>query len=466
MHIETQNRPKGLSRRTFLQTSTKAAAAAAIALDVSRFAHAQGSDVLRVGLVGCGGRGAGAALQALTADPGARLVAMCDIFQDRVQAKLAKIREAKPDQVQVDADHCFTGFGAYKKVIEAADVVLIANAAKFHPMQMLAAIQAGKHVFVEKPHAIDPAGIKVVRAACDLAREKRLCVVSGLQSRYHPGIAETVQRIHDGEIGDVVAIEENFLRAPYVIVERDPKLSELQYQCSTQYHFNWLSGDDVTQSLVHNFDRASWVLGNQTPLKCHGLGGRSSMTAEEYGNVFDHHSVVYEFPNGVRMYGFCRTTTGCYDESSSIVLGAKGRASVARCELRGAKRWRWEGKADAYQIEHERLFAAIRAGAPLNNGDYMANSTLIAIMGQISCYTGKEVTWEQITQSNFHFPPKPEDCHDDMEPPVKPGPDGTYPVYVPGQTVLLETPPPPGETPAAKAPAEGANPSPGTQPSR
>ncbi len=472
MNRQTQTSAGGLSRRAFLRTSTQAAAAAAIALDVSRFAHAQGSDILRVGLIGCGGRGAGAAVQALTADPGARLVALCDIFLDRVQAKLAKIREARPDQVQVDAAHCFTGFAAYKKVIEASDVVLIANAAKFHPLQMLAAIQAGRHVFVEKPHAIDPAGIKVVRAACELAREKRLCVVSGLQSRYHPGIAETVQRIQDGEIGEVVAIEENFLRAPYVIVARDPKLSELQYQCSTQYHFNWLSGDDVTQSLVHNFDRASWVLGNQTPVKCHGLGGRSSMTAEEYGNVFDHHSVVYEFANGVRMYGFCRTTTGCYDESSSIVLGAKGRASVARCEIRGPKVWRWKDKADAYQIEHDRLFAAIRSGEPINNGDYMANSTLIAIMGQISCYTGKEVTWEQITHSDFHFPPKPEDCRDDMEPPVKPGPDGTYPVYIPGQTVLLETPPPPGEPPAAGAPesarppAQGANPPAGNPPGR
>jgi predicted dehydrogenase len=472
MNRQTQTSAGGLSRRAFLRTSTQAAAAAAIALDVSRFAHAQGSDILRVGLIGCGGRGAGAAVQALTADPGARLVALCDIFLDRVQAKLAKIREARPDQVQVDADHCFTGFAAYKKVIEASDVVLIANAAKFHPLQMLAAIQAGRHVFVEKPHAIDPAGIKVVRAACELAREKRLCVVSGLQSRYHPGIAETVQRIQDGEIGEVVAIEENFLRAPYVIVARDPKLSELQYQCSTQYHFNWLSGDDVTQSLVHNFDRASWVLGNQTPVKCHGLGGRSSMTAEEYGNVFDHHSVVYEFANGVRMYGFCRTTTGCYDESSSIVLGAKGRASVARCEIRGPKSGAGRTKRMPTTIEHDRLFAAIRSGEPINNGDYMANSTLIAIMGQISCYTGKEVTWEQITHSDFHFPPKPEDCRDDMEPPVKPGPDGTYPVYIPGQTVLLETPPPPGEPPAAgspesaRPPAHGANPPAGNPPGR
>jgi predicted dehydrogenase len=425
-----------LSRRDFLKTSATAATALA-ALDVGRFAHAAGSDTIKVGMIGCGGRNAGAIVQALNADKGARLVAMCDIFNDRIQEKLAAIRKAKPDQVLVDNDHCFTGFDGYKKVIEASDVVLIANAAKFHPFHMMAAIQAGKHVFVEKPHGIDPAGIKVVRAACDLAKQKKLSIQSGLHSRHHTGYAETIQRIHDGQIGEVVAIEENFLRAPYGITERKPGLTELQWQCSTQYHFTWLSGDDVVQSLVHNFDRASWVMRGQPPVKCHGLGGRSTMVESVYGNVFDHHSVVYEFANGVRMYGFCRTTTGCYDESSSIILGSKGRASILRCEIRGEKPWRWQGQCDPYQIEHDKLFAAIRSGNPVNSGDYMADSTLIGIMGQISCYTGQEVTWEQITASDFAYSPKPEDCHDDMEPPTKPDATGSYPVYFPGRTRLL-----------------------------
>ena len=329
-----------VTRRHFLRTSATVAAASTLAsLEVARFAHAAGGDMIKVGMIGCGGRNSGAIVQALTADKGARLVAMCDIFMDRIQDKLNHIRAAKPDQVQVTRDHCFTGFDGYKRVIEAADVVLIANAAKFHPLQTLAAIQAGKHVFVEKPHGIDPAGINVLRAACELAKQKKLSDVSGLQSRYHAGYAETVQRIHDGASGDVIAIEENFLRAPYGGTERQPGLTELEWQCSTQYHFVWLSGDDVVQSLVHNFDRANWVLHGQPPVKCHGLGGRSSMVEPVYGNVFDHHSVVYEFANGVRMYGFCRTTTGCYDESSSIVLGAKGRASITRCEIRGATDW-------------------------------------------------------------------------------------------------------------------------------
>jgi myo-inositol 2-dehydrogenase / D-chiro-inositol 1-dehydrogenase len=426
------------TRRAFLKTSATVAAVAAIdQLDISRHAYAAGSDIIRVGVIGCGGRNGGAALQAMNADPGVRVVAMCDIFMDRVKKLRDNFKGKNPTQTAVDDDHCFTGFDGYKKVIESVDVVLIANAAKFHPWHAKSAIEAGKHVFVEKPHGIDPAGIKTLKAATDLAKQKGLCVVSGLQSRCHPGYIETIQRIHDGAIGDVVTIEENFLRAPYNITMRQPTMTELQYQCSTQYHFAWLSGDDVVQSLVHDLDRSSWVMREQAPVKCHGLGGRSSMTDPLYGNVFDHHSVVYEFANGVRLYAFCRTTTGCYDENSSIILGTKGRASVTACRIWGENNWSWKGKGDPYQIEHDRLFAAIRSGKPVNNGDYMGRSTLIGIMGQISCYTGKEVLWEQISQSDFYYPPKPQDCRDDMEPPVKPGPDGVYPTYVPGQTKLI-----------------------------
>ena len=301
--------PNQLNRRDFLKTSTVAASAAALGtLEVSRSAHAQGSDMIKVGMIGCGGRYAGAAVEALTADPGARLVAMCDIFRDRINTKRDAIKAARGAQVAVDDDHCFTGFDGYKHVIESADVVLIANAAKFHPLHAISAIQAGKHVFVEKPHGIDPRGVKLMQQACDLAREKKLSIVSGLHSRFHAGYAETIKRVQDGAIGDIVTIEENFLRSPYGITERKPGLTELEWQCSTQYHFRWLSGDDVPQSLVHNMDRSSWALGNAVPLKCHGLGGRSSMVEPVYGDVFDHHSVVYEFENGVRVYALTRTT--------------------------------------------------------------------------------------------------------------------------------------------------------------
>ena len=423
------------TRRDFLKTSTAVASAAALGL--SSRVHAGGSDIIKVGMIGCGGRNTGAAAQALTADAGARLVAMCDIFMDRVKSKRSILKQQKGDQVIVDDDHCFAGFDGYKHVIEASDVVVIANAAKFHPLHAFTAIQAGKHVFVEKPHGIDPAGMKLMRKTSELAKQKGLCLVSGLHSRYHTGYAETVKRIHDGAIGDVVAIEENFLRGPYGVIERQPGLSEVEWQCSTQYHFRWLSGDDVPQSLVHNIDRSRWAMQDQTPVKCHGLGGRSSMTKPIYGDVFDHHSVVYEFANGVPIYAFCRTTTGCYNNSSSTILGSKGRASITGCRIWGENEWRWSGRCNPYQIEHDVLFKGIRSGKPVNNGDYMVASTTTTIMGQISCYTGDEVTWEQITASDFYYPPKPEDCHDGMEPPVKLAANGSYPVPVPGVTNLI-----------------------------
>lgn len=426
------------TRRDFLKTSGLAASAAAVgALDIARTAHAAGSDMLKVGMIGCGGRNSGAAVQALTADAGVRLVAMCDVLKERVMAKREEIRNAKKEQVAVDDAHCFWGFDGYKHVIESSDVVLIANGAKFHPFHAMSAIQAGKHVFVEKPHGIDPRSVKLMQAACDLAKEKKLSIVSGLHSRFHTGYQETVKRIQDGAIGDVVTIEENFLRAPYGVTERNPQHSELQWQVSTQYHFRWISGDDVPQSLVHNMDRASWVLGNAVPVKCHGLGGRSTMIEPIYGDVFDHHSVVYEFDKGVRVYALCRTTNGCYDEDSSLIFGTKGKASLKNCRIWGETNWRAQSQCDPYQIEHDKLFAGIRSGNPVNCGQYMARSTMITVMGQLSCYSGKEVSWEQVNASDFYYPPKPEDCRDDMDPPTKPGPNGSYPVPQPGRTVLL-----------------------------
>ena len=437
METNTNPTPKATRREFLKQSATLTAAATLGGLEISRSAYAAGSDTLRVGMIGCGGRNTGAASQALTADKGAKLVAMGDVLMDRVEARHEDLKRAKPNQVDVPESRRFAGFDAYKKVIECSDVVVIANAAKFHPLHALSALQAGKHVFVEKPHGIDPYGMKMLKKAVDLAREKNLSLVSGLQSRRHPGYVETIRRIHEGAIGDVVTIEENFLRPPYVVVSREPGLNEIQWQCSTQYHFTWLSGDDVPQSLVHNLDRASWVLKNQAPIKCHGMGGRSSMTAPIYGNVFDHHAVVYECANGVRIYAFCRTTNGCYNGTSSLIAGTKGKADILNCRITGEMNWQWQGQGDPYQIEHDHLFASVRAGKAINDGDFMIRSTMIGIMGQLSCYTGQEVTWEQVNQSDFAYPPKPEDCHDDMEPPTKPGPDGTYPTYIPGKTKLL-----------------------------
>jgi len=428
------------SRREFLRNSAMFVSAAELGgRSISAFANVAGSDIIRIGLVGCGGRGFGAAVNALKADPGLRLVAMGDLLMARVQERRAELKERYSERVDVTDDRCFSGFDAYRKVIECSDVVLIANAAKFHPLQMKAAIEAGKHVFVEKPHAIDPAGIKTVTSACQMARDKNLCVVSGLHSRYHPGYIETIKRVHDGAIGEIVAIEENFLRPPYVLYPRKPGLTEVEYQGSNQYHFHWLSGDDVPQSLVHNLDRASWAMKEQAPVKAHGMGGRSTLHGEIYGNVFDHHAVVYQFANGTRMYAFCRTIENCYNETSSILMGTKGRCNLLRMRIEGETNWVYEGlRPDPYDVEHVRLFQAIRSGRPINNGDYMTRSTLISIMGQISCYTGKEVTWDQISASDFAFPPRPEDCKVDMEPPVRLNAEGIYPAaFTPGVSNLL-----------------------------
>lgn len=401
---------------------------------------AQSTAAIRVGVIGCGGRGAEAATNAMNAGEDVRIVAMGDLLPDRVQEKRTALKLKYPKQMDVPDSRCFGGFDAYKHVIEASDVVIIANASKFHPFHMMEAVKAGRHVFLEKPHGVDPAGIKMLRAACDLAKQKGLSVVSGLQSRYHPGYRETMERVHGGAIGDIVAIQETWLRPPYVLYPRRPGMSEITYQGSNQYHFNWLSGDDVPQTLIHNLDRSSWALGNAAPVKAWGMGGRSTLHGEIYGNVFDHHAVVYDFPGNVRVYAYCRTIDNCYNENSSFIMGTKGRCDLLKLRIEGETNWQSAGppsKNNAYDLEHVALFESIRKGKPLNNGDYMVRSTLITMMGQFSCYTGKEVTWERINASDFYYPPKPEDVRADMEAPVKPGPDGTYPVFIPGITKLL-----------------------------
>jgi len=424
------------SRRSFL--------AAAAALPIGASAYAAGSDAVRLGMIGCGGRATEGALQAMNADDGVRLVAMADIVPARIREKRAWLKERKGPQVAVDDDHCFAGFDAWRHVIESCDAVLIACAAKFHPMYMMAAIHAGRHVFVEKPHAIDPAGIKVVEAACALAKQKNLSVLSGLQSRFWPAYRETIQRVHDGAIGDIVAIQETWLRPPYVLYPRTPGLSEIEYQASNQYHFHWLSGDDVPQTLVHNFDRARWAMREQSPVRCYGMGGRSTLHGEIYGSVFDHHAAVFEFAGGTRLYAFCRTIDNCYNENSSVLVGTKGRAFVTEGRIEGETSWRYAGPKmystpndNPYQIEQNEFYRSIRSGKPINSGHYMTGSTLMGIMGQMSCYTGREVTWSQVTASDFCYAPRPEDVRATTEPPVRPDANGIYPVFTPGVTKLL-----------------------------
>jgi myo-inositol 2-dehydrogenase / D-chiro-inositol 1-dehydrogenase len=438
MTPQTKSSP---SRRDFLKTTMAAAAGTAAftgGLAIGRSAHAAGSDVIRIGLIGCGARGPGAANNAMNVDPGVRLVAMSDIFASRVRSRRDMLKQWKKDHVNVDDAHCFSGLDGYKHVIDSSDVVLIACAAKYHPVYLRAAIDAGKHVFVEKPHAIDPVGVREVAAACELAKQKKLCVMSGLHSRHDPRYQASIQRVHDGAIGDIVAIEENFLRPPYRLCYREPNLNEVEFQFMNQYHFSWLSGDDVPQSLLHNIDRATWAMQGQTPIRAHGLGGRSASFGEVYGNVFDHHSVVYEYANGVRMYAFCRTQNGCYSNANSYLWGTKGRCCVTGGWIQGEKKWKYQGPGGSpdvpYDLEHKALFTAIRSGNSVNCGEYMANSTLVAVMGQLACYSGRELTWEQVSKSNFVFTPTVQETRLDMEPPVKADEKGNYPVPMPGIT--------------------------------
>ena len=325
---------EGASRRCFLKTSAALVPAALAGLAIPA-AHTEGSAIFKVGVIGCGGRGEAAAMNAMNAGKDVHIVAMGDILLDRIQEKRSSLKLKYPGQVDVPDEHCFTGFDAYKHVIEVSDVVIIANAAKFHSFHAKAAIEAGKHVFVEKPHAIDPVGIQRLGRPANSRKAKSLSIVSGLQSRYHPGYRETMQRVHDGAIGDIVAIQETWLRPPYVLYPRRPGMKEVEFQASNQYHFHWLSGDDVPQTLIHNLDRSSWALLNAAPLRCYAMGGRSTLHGEVYGDTFDHNAVVYDFPKGVRVYAFCRTIDNCYEENSSLILGQQGALRSAEAADHG-----------------------------------------------------------------------------------------------------------------------------------
>ena len=334
--------------------------------------------------------------------------------------------------------NCFDGLDGYKGVIEASDVVLIANAAKFHPLHALAAIQAGKHVFVEKPHGIDPYGAKMMAKAIALAKQKHLAILSGLHSRYHLGYQETIKRIHDGAIGDIVSFEENFLRQPYGVYHRHEGWTELQNQLGNQYHFVWLGGDDVQQSLVHLMDCVSWMLKGELPVKCHGLGGQHLVVRR---GIWRHlRPSQRRLPLRQRRAGLCLYPARNRLLQRNLQHHPRLQGPLRPVALHHPRRDQLEIQrphTEPHFYEHVKLFEALRKGEVINCGDYMINSTMIGAMGQISCYTGKEVTWEQINQSDFHFPVKPDNCRMDMEPPVKPGPDGRYAVYMPGVTKLI-----------------------------
>ncbi|NLY00730.1 MAG: Gfo/Idh/MocA family oxidoreductase [Rhodopirellula sp.] len=424
------------SRRAFLKRSASGAAAMA-GISIVRGAHAAGNEAIKIGMIGCGGRCSGAGAQALSVGKDVKLAAMTDVFENRMLAKKEFFKATFPDQFIANGDTCAHGLDGYRAVIEASDAVLIACASKFHSFYAGEAIRAGKHVFIEKPHAIDPAGCLRLQEACKLADEKKLSLVSGHESRYSHPYQEQVKRIHDGAIGNVVAIQSNFLRAPYRAVAREPGLSETEYQFSNWYHFRWLSGDDVPQSLVHNIDRMRWVLREENPAWCFGLAGRSTSFGEVYGDMFDHHTVAYEFPSGPRLYAMCQTRAGCYGSWDDIVMGTKGVCRWTACRIEGETPWRYEGdRNDPHTEEQKILIGSIRDGKPVNHAATMIDSTYAAIMGQIACYTGKPVRWEDVLAGDWEFEPKLADVRLDMEPPTRPDATGNYPLPVPGLTTL------------------------------
>jgi predicted dehydrogenase len=431
------NQTAGTDRRGFLRAST-AGAAALTGLSIARSAHAAGAQEIKIGMIGCGGRCSGAAAQALGVGKDVKLAGMADVFEDRMQSRRDYFKAKFADQFIATDETCASGLEGYRAVIDASDAVLIACASKYHAFYAEEAIKAGKHVFVEKPHAIDPAGCRRLKRACELAREKNLSMVSGHESRYSLAYQDQVKQIHDGAIGDIVAIQSMFLRGPYGLVRRPEGMSEIQYHFRNWYHFRWLSGDDVTQSLVHNLDRMRWVLREENPTWCFGLGGRSTGFGEVYGDMFDHHTVVYELKSGPRIYALCQTRVGCYGKWDDIIMGTKGVCHWTACRIEGETNWRYTGpKNNASVAEQQILIGSIRDGKPVNHGDTMIDSTYIAVMGQIACYTGKPVTWEQVIGADFEFEPKLADVTLDMEPPIQPDAAGNYPLPIPGFTKYL-----------------------------
>ncbi len=415
--------PLPSNRRVFLQTT--AAAAGALSLARNAFAGGQ-DDVIRVGLIGCGGRGTKAAMQALNADKQARLVAMGDVFEDRLQKsyEILTTNEESKAKVQVTPEQRFIGFDAYKRVIENSDVVLLTTPPHFRPAQLQAAIDAGKHVFAEKPVAVDAPGVRAVLAACEQAKKKKLTVVSGLCLRYCYGFQELVKRIHDGQIGDVHTMQANDYRGTIWMHPRQPGWTDMHWQMRNWYYFTWLSGDFNVEQHVHFLDICAWVKGNQYPVKAIGMGGRQQRKGKAYGNIFDHHSVVYEYADGARLYSNTRQMAGCKSKIDANVTGSKGYATfVERRDgvtmTSGDTRWKYDGEWNQfYQTEHDLLFDSIRHGKALNNGDYMAHSTLLAIMGRMATYTGQEVTWQQALQSKEKLGPSEYQWGDIPTPPI------------------------------------------------
>jgi len=439
-----------LTRRSFLSNTSKtvAGAAALSALPVERFAHAAISpgDTLRIALVGCGGRGSGAANQALSTSKDVKLVAAADVHKDRLTGALNNIQRNHQDKVSVAPENQFLGFDGYKKAIALADVVILATPPGFRPMQFEEAVRQGKHVFTEKPVCVDPAGFRRFMAAAEEAKKKNLKVGVGLQRHHQLGYLETMNRLWDGAIGDITAMRAYWNgNTPWRNKRADleqragRKLSEMEYQLRNWYYFTWLCGDHIVEQHIHNLDVINWLKKGH-PVKARGNGGLQTRRGPDDGEIFDHHVVEFEYEDGSVCFSQCRHQNGCWNSVSEYAVGTKGKCEISRHVITGENRWRFGGGGkDPYQQEHDDLFAAIRNDTPYNEAEYGAISSMTAVFGRMATYSGKEIEWDKAVNSPLDTMVKgidqgPFEEALKLAPPSQPDQYGWYPVPVPGKT--------------------------------
>jgi predicted dehydrogenase len=426
-----------LTRRSFLKTTSTLAAAASLAPGV----FAAGDDTLKVALIGCGGRGSGAAGQALSTTGPLKLIAMADAFKDRLDSSYNELKTNHAERVEVPEENKFIGFDAYQHAIALADVVILATPPGFRPSHFEEAVRQGKHIFMEKPVAVDGPGVRKVLAAAEEAKKKNLKVAVGLQRHHQKPYLETIKRLHDGAIGDIVAMRAYWNGSGVWVRPRkdlEAKLgrvpTEMEYQMYNWYYFVWLCGDHINEQHIHNLDVINWVKQGH-PVKAWGMGGREVRKGIDNGEIFDHHYVEFEYPDGSRLSSQCRHIEGCWDSVSEHVQGTKGLCDVSGYRIEGDNKWHFTGDAgkDPYQQEHDDLFAAIRNDTPYAETlEYGAHSTMTAIMGRMATYCGKEVTWDDAINSKFDTFPKVLGW--DAKTPTAPDANGRYPIPVPGKT--------------------------------
>jgi predicted dehydrogenase len=420
--------PTPFNRRFFLKTGAFAGVASALP---ALHAQSAGSDEIRIALVGCGGRGTGAAAQSLNVE-GTRLVALADAFPDNLARTHERLKTQYGERVDVPEARRFSGFDAYKKAIDEADVVLLCTPPGFRPAHFEYAVSQGKHVFMEKPVAVDGPGIRKVIATAKEADRKKLKVVCGLQRRYQNNYLATLEKVREGMIGDYVSSQVYWVSGGVWVRERKPGMTEMEYQMRNWYYFNWICGDHIAEQHIHNIDVGNWFKGAH-PVKAVGMGGRAQRIGEDFGEIFDHHFVEFHYEDGTVMNSQCRHWRHTWSRVAENIAGSEGSATpgVIR-DRKGKIIWRFRGlQNQPYQEEHNVLYRSIRNNEPHNDAYHTAEATLSTILGRMATYSGQEVTWEQALNSDLDLtPPK---LAWDADPGPKPGPDGLYPCPVPGK---------------------------------